>query len=240
MTFLLYAYKATEDDGMELRYSLRSVERNLHVGDLDVMVVGDKPSWFVEGHHVEGNPTQDKPTNMLWNVREACDRLWEWGVDKAIYLSDDYLLMYPQEDVLPVAHGPLDKFVSSTYIKTKPKDDWYRVAIEQTQRYLHRAGCLEPLSFEMHHPLPLDTARAGAVLSSFIGVMPAPFWRTIYGNLVGFERPVRVAQDGLYFGQSPMKIGTPWVSAIPTAWEAHMERRARRMFREPSRWESTL
>jgi len=96
----------------------------------------------------------------------------------------------------------------------------------------------DALSFEMHLPMPLDTAKASKILTAFCerdGVKP--FWRTIYGNLAGFNRPVRVAQDGLYYGQSPMRIGTPWVSAIPSQWEAHMHRRARRMFKEPSRFE---
>lgn len=236
VTHLLYAYKATEDDGEELRYSLRSVEKNLHMGPLLVTVVGDRPSWW-RYNFIPGNPTDDKATNMLWNIAEATKSLWEDGVDEVIYLSDDYLLMFPQEDIIPITYGDLADHIAE-FRRFKGPDDWYRIAIERTQELLHHAGTLEPLSFERHLPMPLDTAKASKILAPFsTREGPKPFWRTMYGNLAGFDRPVRKSQDGLYYGQSPVRIGTPWVSAIPSAWEAHMRRRAHRMFPRPSRWE---
>jgi len=236
VTTLLYSYLTTEDDGEELRYSLRSVEENLHMGTLDVMVVGDKPSWFVNGIHVEGNPTRDKATNMMFNVHAACSALQSLNVLNAVYLSDDYLLMYPQEDVFPIHRGTLEDHIRA-FRKFKDEDDWYRVALDATFNLLTRAGHPEPLSWEMHLPMPLNVEMAVKSLAPFLKADPAPFWRTMYGNLVGFPRPAYRSQDGLYYGQSPMRIGTPWVSAIPSQWEGHMHRRARRMFKRPSRWE---
>lgn len=243
MTWLMYAYKATEDDGEELRYSLRSVEQNLHMPDLNVMIVGDRPSWFKGGMHVPGNPSEDKPFNMLYNSVEGSRALTELGVSEAIYLSDDHLLMFPQEDVMPLSWGTLDEHVRY-YRRIKAHGDWYREAIQETQRLVDRDTYLgkDALSFELHMPLPFYPEDLVGALDRYLKPeegRPLPFWRTMYGNLVGYRRDVRFTQDGLYYGQSPMRIGTPWVSAIPSQWEAHMRRRASRMFREPSRWESS-
>lgn len=239
-TWLLYAYKANDLDGEELRYSLRSITENLHMGEVEVMIVGDKPSWFCRGHFVEGNPFDEYgPRNTFHNIATASKVLADWGVADAIYLDDDYLLMYPQEDVIPVSQGPWEPYVKRMF-RGRPKDNWWRVGAENTTALLRAAGISDPLSFEMHHPLPIRTDAAATVLAQVLRerVDAMPFWRTTYGNLVGFERPVRIAKDGLYYGGSPVKIGLPWVSAIPSQWEAHMRRRAEKAFRSPSRWEA--
>lgn len=234
MTWLLYLYKAEETDGAELRLSLRSIQRYLQMPDIEVMLVGDKPSWISGVHHVEGNPTPDKVHNMIWNVAEGCRHLR--GENEVYFLADDYMLLDPTDSILPVCWGPLDEHVEHV-VRGKGKVDWYSRALLNTHSLLKRAGISKALSFEMHRPLPLCPEDAAKCLDSVLKTRDLPFWRTTYGNLVGYDQPVHRGRDGLFFGNRT-PLGLPWVSTAPETWDKPIGRRISALFPEPSRWEA--
>lgn len=233
-THLLVLYKSEPTDGEELKYSLRSLEKNLHIDtDYTITVVGDMPTWIQGAEHLHGNPHQDdKVRNMMHNVVEGCRHLQ--GEERAYFFADDYILMDPTEEILPCYWGRLADQVELVTGRFG-KDHWYSRSMKATYR-ITSAFSEEPRSWDLHRPMPLQPARAVEVLSPLLKAGTVPFWRTTYGELAGFDRPAYHAHDGKYHsGRYP--IGVPWVSTDEAMWQARPGRTIRKRLDTPSRWE---
>lgn len=161
----------------ELRYSLRSVEKNLP--HRRVWFAGGQPRGFAPDGRIiytqQGASKWDKIKNtMLWATK--CEDLSEW-----FYLfNDDFFVMKPFEgEFINYIDGTLEERIE----ELKPLNPWltpYARTIYKANEELKTLG-KPTLNYEVHLPMLMhkpDVARLITTCSS-------PQMRSIYGNLSG-------------------------------------------------------
>ncbi|MFI2434629.1 hypothetical protein [Streptomyces sp. NPDC018693] len=213
----------------QLRYALRSWQANLP--HRHVWIVGYKPAWLGGVRHIPTRQPGTKYQNTTVAVRAACEH--PEISETFLYANDDMFVM-ERLDALPVLHrGPI-RDVEAHYAARASGS--YLRGMRETRDLLVDQGFADPLSYELHVPLPvtktgmlkaLDAGRHLDVLHK----------RTAYGvlNEVGGERieDVKVLHRGPRFDRS-----TPFLSTMPDSF-AHGEvgRVIRSCFPTPSSYE---
>lgn len=226
------------DNNEELRYSLRSWQENLLLGDeLTLVTVGHKPNWLNPDHHIEGNRYASVPLAVFDNILLASQTVDEWGLcgdsEDAVYMNDDFFCLDPVGKILPVRRNcsleqHLAKFPANAA-------HWWPKSLRLTLEFLQEAGYPHPWSYETHRPLIGSPKGMFEALSRWQGGMSntVPQWRTVYGVLNEVEaHPVQDVKLGL----SSDGYGTPWVSTSDQSWRRYGIKIKKR-FPETSRWE---
>lgn len=142
----------------ELRYSLRSLERNL-VGLGRIFIVGHKPAWLTNVIHVpaaDANP-HNKDANIIDKLLLACHA----GVsDRFLFCSDDQLLLVPTNaaDLRPYHIGCLKK---------KPPQFWgggrWKRGLRRTYDLL-LARRVQTFHYDSHIPQPMDRQQFAEIM----------------------------------------------------------------------------
>jgi hypothetical protein len=213
----------------QLRYALRSWAAHLPHGR--VWIVGHRPAWVTGVEHIPAEQRGSKYQNTTAAVRAACERP---GVSREFLLcNDDFFVMRPTA-VMPVLHrGPVTEVEAHYATHTSGK---YLRGMRQTRRLLAELGHEEPLSYELHVPLPVDKGRMLAALDAGRD-LNVVHKRTLYGNLaqLGGERmeDVKVLTRGARF-----PAGSAFLSTLPDTFAygavgAHI----RQVFNVPSPYE---
>lgn len=236
MTLLLIPYKKGLNEAAELRYSLRSLEKNLHLPELELAIVGDPaPAWLKPDVHIplEADPALGKAANISRAVWLASRHLVStYGFEDAIYLDDDYFLLDPANSVMHVHGGPLDDHLERC-VKHLSKGHWFTEAMSQT--YSALVNEMPNLTtFELHRPLPIDLDEVNELLEAIQG--KEIFWRTWYGNMSTDAMRAVEGTDGRYIGRS-LPVGIPWVSSEDAAWASWLGKKLAMQFPVESRWE---
>lgn len=225
-THLLYIYRNDPLGGEELRYSLRSVEQHLHLDDIEVTIVGDKPGWMHGVNHVAAeNPHSNKPANMAYKTALGCRELM--GEKQVVYMEDDSVLLDHQTSIVPVYRGDLMTHIQRIE-RAHGKGFWMSEALRGSLRVL--ADHPAPQSWEVHRPTPIDPESALPIIEPLARSGFLVLCRSVWGTLTLEGWP---ADDARYVGTTPAPSrGIPWVSldeCVPTP--------IAKMFRTPSRWE---
>jgi hypothetical protein len=136
------------DDNEELRYSLRSVARNLP--DAKVWIAGHTPAWVTGVNSIELVPLEGKFDNQKQSLRAACEH--PDMPDEFVLMNDDFFVMTPD---LPVYHlGPNQEYIF--YLLGLGKtfhNGWFR-ALVASELQLWEWGHKDSLCYESHSPLP--------------------------------------------------------------------------------------
>lgn len=141
------SYKKEWGDHNELRYCLRSLERN--VCDLrNVYIVGHKPDWLQKAIHIEAEDTlkANKDGNLINKVLLACNR--EDLTEKFIRMSDDQLVLdlMAFKMLQPVHVGDISQ------VDLRKNNRWTN-RLNNTIQYLQQRG-FSTLGFDYHFPQP--------------------------------------------------------------------------------------
>lgn len=218
------------DDNPEARYAIRTWVANAGLGEGDRLVtVGYCPTWLNPDLHIPGNDHRTGPINLYCNLRDSCTS----GLlgEQAIVTNDDMFSIAPVDPTAIYYRATL-----AEHIKALPKQaTWWASSLRLTFAYLRRLGYEQPLSYELHRPLLVETERLGAVLSdAWRGGIPVQ-WRTVYGNLasIGGEQ----SRDGKIVSRANFPPSVPWWSTTDASFRWAGES-IRRGFEEPTRWES--
>ena len=151
----------------ELRYSLRGLA-NLEHGE--VWLVGRPPRWLHGMNVIPGGHYRTKWHGLVGDLLLACERLpgrTMWLID------DDFYVLAPM--TIPVAHkGSLLKH-------SERASGAYKKSLYATHIYLLDHGIAEPLSYELHIPMVIDTDKMAEVLRP-VATQPLQA-RSLYGNL---------------------------------------------------------
>lgn len=194
---LLYIIGPGGEPYDELRYSLRSVAANLP--HRDIVIVGNKPDWVRGVEHVPtAQVSRSKYRNALTNLVTGCqlDHLTE----TVVLMNDDFYAMSPGTPA-PVAHrGTIRDMLTQQVTDKNRRNVDYIWALGKAREHLEQEGIDEPLSYELHMPMPihrrtlLDIAGRYNPDDKLIGVAK----RSLYGNLAGVgglqttdTRPIR-------------------------------------------------
>lgn len=181
-------------DNNEIRFSLRSLEKNLkNMGR--VFVVGECPNFLQNVIHIpandEFNPNVNADGNIILKVLTACkdERLSE----DFLFINDDHLVLKSMDanEVPPIHKGNMQKF---------PEEYWrlnyWRGRLKRTMETLVDLN-LPCYHFDCHTPILFNKTAFPEVMTNFdfkdgIGLT----MKSLYGNLMYAGKGVRVKLKG--------------------------------------------
>jgi hypothetical protein len=135
------------DHNPELRWALRSL---VNVPHGRVWIAGHMPSWVRDVRCIPTHQARSKYENSTRNVLAACRAT---GVAERFVLWNDDIFLLRPIDAVPVLHrGPVSKVIGY-YESIASKA--YLKGMRTTVDILNRLGCPDPLSYELHVPLPM-------------------------------------------------------------------------------------
>lgn len=214
---VLIPYRATPDDGAELKYALRSL-KNLKNWNGEVIIAGDKPRWMVNVTHIQVERSNHNPYHDSENRAFAAlidDRLPE----DFIFSNDDIFITEPIE-VTYLHQGTISTEGRGYHISQKKK----------TREWLAERG-FSTFDYDLHTPMLMNKTKRlkvhKVVQESINKISLKP--RSIYGNM--FAVAGEVYEDRKARGQE-----LPQAPIISTST---FVKELEQMFPEPSKFEST-
>ncbi|MFC4060250.1 hypothetical protein ACFOWE_18250 [Planomonospora corallina] len=213
----------------QLRYALRSWAA--HLPHARVWIVGHRPPWAAGVGHIPTEQTGTKYANTTAAVRAACEHP---DVAEEFLLANDDMFVMDAVAGMPVLHRGLVDEVEPYYAARG--SDAYLRGMRETRELLAELGHEDPLSYELHVPLPATKTGMLAALDAgrHLNVVHK---RTLFGNLanLGGRRiaDVKVMHRGPRFPRD-----SPFLSTMPDSF-AHGQVGAyiRRRFPRPCRYE---
>lgn len=160
----------------ELRFSLRSVERNFP--HRKVWIFGGKPDGITPDEFVPirqiGNTKWEKVRNMLVKCCETK------GVSEDFFLfNDDFFVMQPIKEYQPIFDGSIYKRIVQVEGRNYDKPTAYTAQLRKMVHELERYCPDAPMNnYAVHMPILINNEKALCVLKKF----QSPMFRTIYGN----------------------------------------------------------
>ena len=215
-------------DTDEIRYSLRSVEKNFKPVN-KVWFYGGKPEGITPDHYVKviqaGANRFQKVTNT---IKQIC--LNDEITDKFYLFNDDFFVMKKVEEVPLIASGTIAE--RQAYIKEKRGyASRYSQRLGKTAERLKDKG-YNTLCYAMHMPILVDRKKALEAMAQFSS---DPMFRCIYGNYVAEETVIE--KDVKVFGNEDPYTDTTYLSTDDKAFNSKAGEYIRSKFTKPSRWE---
>ena len=164
-------YICREGNNEELRYSIRSVVKNLKHDN--IWVVGGIPGWYT-GNHVRIRQSNTKYKNAVTNLTSICNN--PEISDTFILMNDDFYIMNRVDDV-PYMHGGLieDKVVDHLFTQ---HDSYLRMLMQTDKTIIKKTGS-PGVNYELHVPMIMNKKKLSSVLKL------NGLWRSLYGNIYG-------------------------------------------------------
>lgn len=218
------------NDNNELRFSLRSIQANLpHTA---VWVVGYQPNWLTNVGFIPGNTQPHSKANIYRNLLAACEH--PDTPDDLIVFNDDFFVTEPVETPTVHYRSTLQEHID--FPRVQRTKGWWWQSLTTTQICLQALGHTDPLSYELHIPLPIQKQAMADTLNWFKDIQPhnPPQWRTLYGvinDIGGTPHP-----DPKAYRHGP--IGVPYHSTTDTSFRQFYQHFAAQ-FPNPSRYEKT-
>ena len=185
-----FVYICKDGENEELRYSIRSVVKNTK--DPKIWVVGGKPDWYV-GNHISVLQDQHKYQNALNNLRAACAS--EEIPEDFILMNDDFYITKKINEIKIYNNGFLADHIQS--YQNIGMQSTYLHRLGKTYAYLQRRDIPNPISYELHVPMPMEKSKLITILEEQYSTL----WRSKYGNLfnIGGEtvKDVKVHKSGV-------------------------------------------
>lgn len=211
----------------EIRYSLRSVEKNFPHNK--VWFYGGKPKGIEPDEYVkviqQGDSRYDKVTNT---IKEICRND---EISGSFWLfNDDFFVMKEVTDFKPMVSGTIEERVQYI-IRRHGCKSTYAKRLERTGEKLRAKG-YDTMCYAMHAPMLINRKTALKALQEFAG---EAMFRCIYGNYVG-EEP-EITKDVKVFGDEIPPEDSVFLSTDDAAFRSRGGTLVRGRFTTPSRWE---
>ena len=164
MDFVFVLGKGSKWDNNELRFTLRSIEKNAkNYGK--IVIVGEKPPWIQDVLHIPFkdvfSPGKNADGNMVLKVQAA---VYHPEVsDEFIYINDDELFLVPQ-DVTRLGwyhKGQMINFRTVTWLH-----GFWRLRLHRTMRTLVEKG-LTSYHYDNHLPFRMEKKKFLKCYSAF-------------------------------------------------------------------------
>lgn len=187
---VVYPVKATPDENVELRYSLRSLEnmphRNVHIFSDYIPWLSKKVKW----HPSSDRPGKPRFANVNTTLLRACK---DPNVsDPFVFMNDDFFVMQKIKELPYYCNGTLQQhweYLHRTYAGSK-----YMRDLLETQSVLKEMG-YGTMDFEVHCPIIFYKDQLIKILEAY------PYTacrRTIYANMM--EVPYEQVVDFKIYG----------------------------------------
>lgn len=222
-----YVYVCRSGENEELRYSIRSLVKNLP--DVKVWIIGDAPSWYT-GNLIKTTSHRDKYVTVRRNLVTLTET--EEIGDDFVLMNDDFFIMHPMDRIVVWHRGSLR--ASCNRRKQLEPYSTYTQFLLATYKTINHLGTEDPLDYELHTPLPM-TKR-----SLFDAVGKPGLWRSIAANAngVGGEQHEDVkVYDPRSVLYRQVEENTPYLSCDDGSFHILLER-LKEAFPDPSPYES--
>lgn len=161
-------------DTDELRYSLRSVERNLphrKVWFICGQPQGFKPDGKIE-HRQAGFSKWDQIKSSMWKVLDNDE------ITEDFYLfNDDFFVMKPVKKFVNMCDGTLVRRIEELVIDCKGYNSYAKTLLKANEE-LKTLGC-PTMNYDLHTPMLINKEMARNSLNK----CSSPQMRSIYGNI---------------------------------------------------------
>ena len=214
-------------DTDEIRYSLRSVEKNFPHGK--VWFYGGKPSGIEPDGYVrfyqQGASKYDRVTNTIKAVCMNDD------ISEDFWLfNDDFFVMRKTQNPKQMITGTIaervQRIIDMVGFKSK-----YAKRLEHTADLLQAKG-YTTRDYAVHAPILINRRKALEAMAEFPG---EPMFRCIYGNYTGLK--ARTIKDVKVFGDEEPLKNTTYMSTDDAAYRGQAGEYLRGRYQVPSRWE---
>lgn len=174
-----YVYICRQGDNEELRYSIRSIEKNMPSSS--IWVIGYRPEWYI-GNFIKINDVGTKFDNIKNCIRKIpeIDTISE----NFILMNDDFFAL-KKIDTFKNFHGGYLEDKINRYKESKMSNKYIKL-LELTNKQLKNYGIDNPIDYDIHVPITMNKEK----LESIIDV--AYFPRSTYGNLVKLDASPRL------------------------------------------------
>jgi hypothetical protein len=165
-----YVYICRSGDNEELRYSLRSLQKNLPNGN--VWLIGGKPDWYT-GNYLQVDDVGNKFDNITncYKILPTIDSL----SNNFVLMNDDFFILKPITEVPIIYHGTLEnKIINSVSINGISR---YSRTLAKAKKDLLLNGIKNPLCYDVHFPMVFNKS----LLEKMDHTNNAP--RSTYGNI---------------------------------------------------------
>jgi hypothetical protein len=164
-----YVYICRNGENEELRYSLRSIEKNMPSGR--VWVVGSRPIWYI-GNLIAVKDIGGKFDNIR-NCTEIVSNNSEIS-DNFILMNDDFFALKKIEN-MPILHGGLLKEKINRYKELRMPSKYIKL-LELTYHQLIQNNISNPIDYDIHVPMTMNKNQLKDSMKL------AYFPRSAYGN----------------------------------------------------------
>lgn len=175
----------TRNDNLELRLSLRSLEKH-GLGIDRVFVVGFKPDWICGVVHIEAEDNHTRENNAFFKVLLACQSDIS---DEFLFMNDDFF-MTKDFEAKEYPH-----FVNSNVVFINNPSRYQEVQ-NKTLRYLKSQGVVEVMDYREHCPIRFDKEKILTLKTLYEESKESRIGyslRLLYGNL--FVKDYVIAPD---------------------------------------------
>ena len=222
-------YICRRGDNEELRYSIRSVVKNLPEGR--VWLVGYKPDWYV-GDFI---PLEDKSTKFN-NIRLA---LFEAAMhpeisEDFVLMNDDMFIVEPVNELKTYNGGYLSDKIAR-YRKINPTST-YLILLKKTFQQLKQMGITNPIDYDIHVPMIFNKTKLLDI--SYLQFQPMSLYGNIYQIASDTITDVKVyASDSNMSALSYKEINYPFISTEDKSFDLVKKEILGDMFPEPTKYE---
>lgn len=221
-------YVCRDGDNEELRYSIRSVQKNLPHSN--IWVVGAKPSWYT-GNFIKVPPTGGAYKNVRKSLRFIIAN--EDISNTFILMNDDFFILKPIEEVKYYYSGTLREKVK-TRVSIAPSS-LYTSFLGRTQHELECARIKDPLDYELHVPIVFEKDKLKMVVDS------PGLWRSMYCNInnVGGEQmeDVKIYSKGHNLNEHEVDLANSTFISTDDNTFLGMRQAIHNLFPDPSPYE---
>lgn len=222
-------YVCRDGDNEELRYSLRSIEKNFPGNR--VWLVGYRPSWY-DGLFMSVPDTSTKFENIRLAMVAICNNP-EISED-FILMNDDFFLIKPIDEWKTYNGGLLSNKIAR-YRRINPVST-YLILLKKTLRHLKQMGIHNPLDYDIHVPMIFNKNKLLEI--AYLQLKP----RSLYGNIHQIASETitdvkRYASDSYMNPLSYTSNEYPFISTEDRSFDIVKEEILGEMFPEPSKYE---
>lgn len=170
---VVYFVKESEENE-ELRYSLRSVDRNFP--HRNVVFVGGKPNGLNPDRHIYVDQNQEtKWSNTSILLRTAC--LDPYISEEFVLFNDDFFILHTIINLPYYSDGPLSKRIYRLRLK-HGKLTKYTARLLETKNMLEEKS-FSTINYAVHYPIIINKKE---MLETFEEFPQGLMWRSLYGN----------------------------------------------------------
>lgn len=220
-------YICRPGDNEELRYSIRSVVKNLPYDRL--WLAGYKPSWY-SGDFLSIPNT----TTKFENIRLALKTVAENNEisDDFILMNDDFFITNPIQSI-EILHGGLLIDKINRY-KEMTGTNRYISILDKTYKFLIKEGIKDPLDYDIHTPMPMNKSKLLKIINR------RHFPRSLYGNMFNIGgkliNDVKIyPENGLL--KSNVDVNSSYISTQDDSFEYLRTTMLENMFDKPTKYE---